>query len=174
MDCQWDWQLESSVWWAQREREREKRERSVPVRSDLSHILPLPFLIRQCVEQADVMLQDKLWSSTMKLETVMMMMMMTTKMMMIPTHNFRFVCRVNHHWLRFFSLIMAFSSFFLSELCFANHQLMLISSTYLTAWLSGCTQSRKFRDALLCLTNSAKLYFWCYQEISVLIGTHQY
>ncbi len=39
-----------------KERERERKERDpYPVRSDLSHILPLPFLIRQCVEQADVM-----------------------------------------------------------------------------------------------------------------------
>jgi len=116
----------------EREREREKRERFVPVRSDLSHILPLPFLIRQFVAQADVMLQDKLWSSTVKLETVMMMMMK----MMIPTHNFRFVCRVNHHCRAFFSLIVAFSSFFLSELCFANHQLMLISR-HIRDWLAG-------------------------------------
>jgi hypothetical protein len=39
----------------------------------------------------------------------------------------------------FFSLIVASSSFFLSELCFANHQLiMLISAgTYLTDLLAG-------------------------------------
>ncbi len=117
----------------ERERERERKERSVPVRSDLSHILPLPFLIRQCVEQADVMLQDKLWSSTMKLESVMMM----TKMM-IPTHNFRFVCRVNHYCHAFF-LSSWPSHHFSCPSCVLQitSSSCLLAGTYLTDWLAG-------------------------------------
>jgi hypothetical protein len=69
--------------------------------------------------------------------------------------------------------------FSLSELCFANHQLMLISRRildWLTGWLDlwmRTHQAWKFRDALLWMTNSAKPYFCCYQEISMFIGTHQ-
>ncbi len=132
-----------------REREREKRERFVPVRSDLSHFLPLPFLIRQFVAQADVMLQDKLWSSTVKLETVMMMMMK----MMIPTHNFRFVCRINHHCRAFFLSSWPSHHFSCPSCVLQITSSCLLAGTYVTDWLarslSGCTQSRKFRDALL-------------------------
>jgi hypothetical protein len=135
MDCQRNWQLESSGWWAQREREKKRRERSFPVRSDLSHILPLPFLIRQCVEQADVMLQDKLWSSTtVKLETVVMMM---TMKMMIPTHNFRFVCRVNHHCRAFFLSSWPSHHFSCPSCVLQITSSCLLVGTYLTDWLAG-------------------------------------
>jgi hypothetical protein len=116
----------------ERERESEKRVRSVPVRSDLSHILHLPFLIRQFVEQADVMLQDKLWSSTVQLETVMMMMEM-----MIPTHNFRFVCRVNHHCRAFFLSSWPSHHFSCPSCVLQITSSCLLVGTYLTDWLAG-------------------------------------